>query len=157
DLTQVLDYFTPSGSLDVSYLDRIDADMGSGGVLVLPTQPGNLLLATAAGKVGQMYLLDRNAPGEYHNPNRVLGTFSIGRCWCGQSYFNGWDGVGRIVSSGGNTIIVWRLQTSPSVTLVNESTSLTLPSSVQDPGFFTSVSSNGTSNAIVWAVGRPAN
>ncbi len=51
--------------------------------------------------------------------------------------------------------MIWRLQTSPSVTLVNESASPALPQSVQDPGFFTSVSSNRTSNAVVWAVGRP--
>jgi hypothetical protein len=156
DLTKVLSYFSPSGRhAGVAFLDRADADFGSGGVLRLPVQPGNLHLATAAGKAGIMYLLNGDRLGGYHNPDRVLGTFPIGWCWCAESYFTGWDGIGRIVSSGGYNIMIWRLQTSPSVTLVSESTSPTLPNSVQDGGFFTSVSSNRTSNAVVWAVGRP--
>ena len=155
DLSRVLSFFTPSGPFGVQSLDRHDGDFGAGGVLRLPVQPGNLDLATAAGKAGIMYLLDRNQLGGHHIPNRVLGTFPIGSCWCSQSYFKGWDGIGRIVSSGGSNIMIWRLETSPSVTLVNESASPALPESAQDPGFFTSVSSNRTRNAIVWAVGRP--
>jgi hypothetical protein len=155
DLTNILSYFTPWGSLGVAYLDEDDRDFGSGGVLLLPEQPGKLFLATAAGKVGQMYLLDRNRLGGHHWPNPVLGTYSIGGCWCGESYFTGWDGIGRVVSSGGNQIIIWRLRTSPSVSLVKDSASPELIASVQNPGFFTSVSSNGTNNMIVWAVGHP--
>jgi hypothetical protein len=155
DLSKVLSHFTPWGSAGVVNLDRNDEDFGSGGVLRVPGHPGNLSLATAAGKAGIMYLLNLQSLGGYHNPDRVLGTFSIGWCWCGESYFTGWDGIGRIVSSGGFSIMVWRLQTSPAVTLVNESTSPTLPITVQDAGFFTSVSSNRTSNTVVWAVGRP--
>jgi len=86
----------------------------------------------------------------------VLGVFSIGNCWCGQSYFQGWDAAGRVVSSGGNKIIVWKLQTSPAPTLVQESVSPPLTSG-QDGGFFTTVSSVGasTTNVVIWAVGRP--
>jgi hypothetical protein len=66
--------------------------------------------------------------------------------------------VGRVVSSAGNTIISWKLQTSPSVTLVKERTFSALVSG-QDPGFFTSVSSNGTQSgtAVISAVSRPTN
>jgi hypothetical protein len=107
-----------------------------------------------------MFLLDRNNLGGYNpnGPNNVLGTFNIGGCWCGQSYFLGSDGVGRVVSSGGNSTSVWKLQTSPSVTLVKQNTSAAL-SSGQDPGFLTSVSSNGQvpGSAIIWAVARPTN
>jgi outer membrane protein assembly factor BamB len=156
DLTKVLSFFTPSGpSPGVAFLDKNDKDFGSGGVLRLPVQPGRRNLVTAAGKAGVMYLLNGDQLGGYHNPDRALGAFPIGACWCAESYFTGWDGIGRIVSSGGVNIMIWRLQTSPSVTLVNESTSPALPNSVQDGGFFTSVSSNRTRNAVVWAVGRP--
>jgi hypothetical protein len=31
-----------------------------------------------------------------------------------------------------------------------------LAATAQDPGFFTAVSSNGTQNPIIWAIGRPA-
>jgi hypothetical protein len=139
DLGTVLSYFTPSGPAGVIPLDHDDIDFGSGGVMLLPYQPGpRQRLATAAGKIGQMFLLDRNNLGGYNpnGPNNVLGTFDIGGCWCGQSYFLGSDGVGRVVSSGGNNAIVWRLQTSPNVTLAKESTSAAL-SSGQDAGFLT--------------------
>ena len=87
---------------------------------------------------------------------------SIGLCWCGPSYFTGPDGVGRVVSSGGvgglNTaqIVVWKVQTSPTVAFVAEGAALPVASG-QDGGTFTTVSSNGTQagTAIIWATGRP--
>jgi hypothetical protein len=162
DLGSVLSYFTPSGPVTgVVPLDEQDNDFGSGGVMLLPYQPGpRQRLAVAAGKVGQMFLLDRDNLGGYNpnGPNNVLGTFDIGGCWCGPSYFLGSDGVGRVVSSGGRNAIVWKLQTSPTVTLIKESTSAALNSG-QDPGFLTSVSSNGqiADSTIIWAVARPTN
>jgi len=133
---------------------------------VLAYQPGpKPRLAVAAGKAGQMYLLDRDNLGRFNpnGPNNVLGPPSgtgIGPCWCGPSYFLGADGVGRVVSSGGTNVGVWKVQTAPNVTLVPESTSAALPpglANAQDGGFFTSVSSNGQvpGTAIIWAVGRP--
>jgi len=60
------------------------------------------------------------------------------------------------VTRGGNTVQVWVVQTSPSVALNMESQSSTLVTG-EDPGFFTTVSSNGTQaeTAVIWAVGRP--
>ena len=59
DLSTVLDLFTPS---NWSALDQRDHDFGSGGVLVLPDQPGSYPhLAVAAGKVGSMFLLMKTA------------------------------------------------------------------------------------------------
>ena len=103
-----------------------------------------------------MYLLNRSNLGGYSNSqtNNVLGVFSIGNCWCGQSYFQGWDAAGRVVSSGGNKIIVWKLQISPAPTLLQESVSPPLTSG-QDGGFFTTVSGTPTTNVVIWAVGRP--
>ena len=141
-------------------LDAHDNDFGAGGVLLLPPQPGAFPnLAVAAGKVGVMYLLNRDALGGYVSagPDYDVGSVQIGACWCGQSFFTGADGVGRVVSSGGNNVIVWRVQTSPRTALVQDSMSPTLPSG-QDRGFLTSVSSNGTTTgtAIIWAVARPS-
>jgi hypothetical protein len=158
DLTTVVSFFTPSDQrFGVPALDKKDSDFGSGGVLLLPDQTeSSAALALAAGRVGQMYLLNPSNLGGYssNGKNQVLGTFSIGGCWCGQSYFQGWDLNGRVVSSGGNKIIVWKVQTSPTSNLAQESTSPQLNSG-QDAGFFTTVSSNGTQNPIIWAVGRP--
>jgi hypothetical protein len=138
-------------------LDQRDADFGSGGVMLLPNQPGSVPLAVAAGKAGIMYLMNRsNLGGE--NSGAVLGEYSVGGCWCGPSYFQGSDGVGRVVSSGGSNINVWKVQTSPTTALVPDS-AFTSPSIAtgQSAGFFTTVSSNGTTagSAVIWAVNRP--
>jgi len=164
DLTEVLDYFTPSGPrFGVSTLDRRDEDFGSGGVMIVPGRRDGPPLAVAAGKVGRMYLLDRSALGGYDpGTERVLGVFSIGACWCGPSFFVGADNVRRIVSSGGQSVMVWRVEPADSdeedaaATLTKESVSATLATG-QDPGFFTSISSDGTEEgtAVIWAVGRP--
>ena len=152
DLTQVLDLFTPD---DWSYLDQGDVDFGSGGAMLLPRQPGYIPhLVVAAGKEGNMFLMNRDDLGGYDpNNNNVLGTYYIGGCWCGQSYFQDADLAGRVVSSGGNTVGVWKLQTSPSVALTNISNAAITTG--QSPGFLTSVSSNGTKHPIIWALSRP--
>ena len=154
-LTDVIDVFTPSNQ---SILEQYDADFGSGGVLVLPDQPGATPhVAVAAGKDGNMYVMNEDNLGRYSpTTNNVLGTYQVGGCWCGQSYFVDSDGIGRVVSSGGNVAGIWKIQTSPSFALSLTAVSPSLPNA-QDPGFFTSISSNGTSNAIVWAVSRPIN
>ena len=155
NLTNVVDLFTPSNQ---SSLDQSDTDFGSGGVLVLPDQPGSTPhLAVAAGKDGNMYFMNEDSLGGYSpNKNNVLGTYPIGGCWCGQSYFvDPTDGLARVVSSGGNNVDVWKLETSPKPKLVGVSRAPAVRSGAQDPGFFTSVSSNGNANPIIWALSRP--
>jgi hypothetical protein len=100
-----------------------------------------------------MFILDRNALGGYTpgGPDKVLTQVNIGGCWCGQSYFKD-----KIVSSGGSNVILWRVHTTPSVSLTNEATSAGIGGS-QDPGFFTSVSSDGDHHPIIWSVSRPDN
>ncbi len=156
DLSTIQSLFTPS---DQPELDARDDEIGAGGVLLLPYVAGGSLhdLATAAGKDGSLYLLDRDSLGG-HSPttNNVLGTYSVGSCWCAQSYYVGPDGIGRVVTSGGNQIGIWQLQTTPTVALVRQSHSTSIATG-QDQGFFTTVSSNGTApgSAVVWAVSRP--
>jgi hypothetical protein len=153
-LTSVLDLFTPQNQ---AALDQGDTDFGSGGVLVLPDQPGSTPhLAVAAGKDGNMYFMNEDHLGGYSpTTNNVLGTYSIGGCWCGQSYFvDPSDGLGRVVSSGGGSVGVWQVATSPQVTLTKVTNSPGLNNG-QDPGFFTSISSNGTAGPIIWALSRP--
>jgi hypothetical protein len=154
DLTTVLDLFTPSNQ---GSLDQGDADFGSGGVLVLPDQPGSKPhLAVAAGKVGTMYLMNEDDLGGYStSKNNVIASYAVGGCWCGQSYFvDPTDGLGRVVSSGGKSIEIWKVQTSPKLLLKRLRDGF-VGGSAQDPGFFTSISSNGTSSPIIWALARP--
>lgn len=153
DLTTVLDLFTPSNQAS---LDQGDVDFGSGGVLVLPDQPGSKPhLAVAAGKFGSMFLMDEDNLGGYSTKqNNVIGTYFVGACWCGESYYvDAVDGAARVVSSGGNAVGVWKLQTSPTPKLTGVARAVIATG--QFPGFFTSVSSNGNSNPIIWALSRP--
>jgi hypothetical protein len=153
DLTTVLDLFTPD---NVAYLDENDMDFGAGGVMVLPDQPGSIPhLAVAAGKVGSMFFMNEDDLGGFSTEtNNVLGTYTIGPCWCGQSYFvDPTDGAARVVSSGGSNIMVWKLSTSPAPSLTEVTSSPAL--NTVGTGFFTSVSSNGTANPIIWALSRP--
>jgi len=152
-LATVLDLFTPSNQVA---LDQSDGDFGSGGVLVIPDQPGSIPhLAVAAGKDGNMYFMNEDNLGGYSpHKNNVLGTYAIGGCWCGQSYFMDADGTGRVVASGGNSISLYRIETSPKVALHFLKGSVSIPGS-QNPGFFTSVSSNGTKAPIIWALSHP--
>jgi PQQ enzyme repeat len=151
DLTQLLSIFTP---FNVGQMDRSDADLGSGGVMLLPV--GSTPLAAAAGKTGTMYLLNQNNLGGYvsSGPNNDLAEVNVGGCWCGPSYFAVKKKHQRIVASGGSSVTVWNVKDKHKVRL-NLAGSAGLPNG-QDPGFFTTVSSpkNGR-KAIIWALARP--
>jgi hypothetical protein len=157
DLTTVNDYFTPYRFVRH---DENDEDFGAGGLMLLPDQPGPVRhLAVAAAKYGLLYIMNRN-PGEMGGyvaggPNKP-SEIQLGECWCGPSYFAGSDGIGRVVTSQGNELKTWRVNTAIKTPLVREGAA-TLPASIQAPGFLTSVSSNGTQSgtAIIWAVARP--
>jgi hypothetical protein len=161
DLT-VQSYFTPgTAATGRAALDKIDNDFGAGGVMVIPAQPGEFpRLAVAAGKVGKMYLMNERSLGGYTNgADNVLQTVDIGACFCGPSYFQGSDGIGRVVSSGGQQVEVWKIITAANAApkLVLESTSAAITSG-QDSGFFTSISSNASTakSQVIWALSRPS-
>ncbi|MFL6445589.1 MAG: Ig-like domain-containing protein [Candidatus Sulfotelmatobacter sp.] len=154
DLSTVLDVFTPS---NWGSLDQTDGDFGAGGVLVLPDQAGSYPhLAVAAGKAATMFFMNEDNLGGYSSTtNNVLGAYPVGACWCGPSYFvDPVDSLPRVVSSGGRLVKVWRLKSSPSPSLSLAASSVSIGGG-QDLGFFTSVSSNGSSNPIIWALSRP--
>ena len=175
DLSAIKGTFTP---YQPGNLDNGDCDFGAGGVLLLPTQNGSAPnLAVAAGKDGNMYLLDSNNLGGLSAssaPASVIGGSSVpatqivpssasppcnNNSHAGPSFYTGSDGVGRVVSSGSATAEVWKVVTSSTAApglQLDTSTNLT-GSSYDDPGFFTTVSSNGTGagSIIIWAVQRP--
>ncbi|HTU47711.1 MAG TPA: hypothetical protein VMF91_21820 [Bryobacteraceae bacterium] len=155
DLSQVLSLFTPN---NVFGLDQNDTDFGSGGIMVLPDQPGAFPhWAVAAGKDGRHFILNRDNMSGLQTPD-FPNHVSAGDCWCGPSYFQGSDGVGRVVTSGGLQAETWKVNTTgskPNLTLEASAPSVT--GGPQDPGFFTSVSSNGTlpNTQIIWSISRP--
>ncbi|HTT82098.1 MAG TPA: hypothetical protein VMF67_01315 [Rhizomicrobium sp.] len=148
DLSTMESLFTPG---DHASLDEDDGDFGAGGLMLLPPQQGDYPdLAAAAGKDGNLHLLDAD------QLKTKFGSYQINGCWCGPSYFEGSDGAGRIVTSGGTTLGVWKLETKKKPMLRMEYQWNGIANG-QSPGFFTSVSSNGTNSgsAVIWAVGRP--
>jgi hypothetical protein len=140
--------FTPS---NVFQMDIDDADLGAAGVLLLPVQPSGDELAAIVSKDGRLFLLDQNDLGAALDMQQLSSG-----CWCGPSYYRGHDGIGRVVTAAGS-LRTWQVSTSPAPHWVAESTTTTIPGSVQDPGYFTVVSSNErkAGTAIIWAVGRP--
>ena len=148
DLLNPQGLFTPT---NWSQLDQEDGDFGSGGLMLLPTQPGKFPnLAAAAGKDGNMYILDAD------KLKKNFAAYNVGGCWCGPSYYQDSNGNGRIVASGGSavTVLVNKGTKKPNFTQVSQYGGI---ANGQNGGFFTSVSSNGTTagSAVVWAVGRP--
>jgi hypothetical protein len=163
----VLDYFTPN---DESCRQLNDLDLGSGGPMILPTQPGNvpneLLIAGKGGTpcdfnpvASRMYLLNRSDLGKYdaaHNQDveEVIGA--PGGYWSSPAYWNG-ESAAYVYSSGGPgqqnnqgdflkmySVVDGLVSTTP----IAQSTNI-FPT-----GATPSISANGTADGIVWAVER---
>lgn len=84
------DYFTP---FNVDELDAHDEDLGSGGPVFLPVQPGpHPHLIVVAGKGGTLYLIDRDHMGHYqpHNDSHAVQTIpsSGGGVYGSMAYWN---------------------------------------------------------------------
>jgi chitobiase/beta-hexosaminidase-like protein len=141
----VQDYFTPSNQ---SALDTSDMDLGSGGVLILPDQPGpNTHLLVQAGKKGTIYLIDRDNMGQFNSSsNNIVQELvsAVGSMYSTPVYFNGkvffW-GQSDVVKAFALTNGL--LSTSP-----QDQGSTTLGF----PGAHPVISANGSANAILWAL-----
>lgn len=156
DLSTVQSLYTPTGH---AQLDSWDGDFSAGGVILLPPQGGSFPdVAAAAGKDGYLYVLNADNLsqwwGAYIRPEK--STTDVRGCWCGPSYFQGSDGLGKMVVSVGTNVATYSVISTdqPRLTLQYVTSSI---ADGQDPGFFTSVSSNGTTSGtgVIWAVGKP--
>ncbi len=146
----VADYFTMYNTVSESDADE---DLGSGGALVLPdlkNAAGNTVhLAVGAGKDSNIYVVNRDSMGKF-NPNndsaiyQELGGAVGGGVWSVPAYFNGTVYYGGVSDS---------LKAFP----ITNAMLATTPASVSAanygyPGATPSVSANGSSEGIVWAV-----
>jgi len=91
----VQDFFTP---FDQDNMAKKDLDLGSGGIALLPDQPGlNPHLAVTSGKTGTIYLLNRDSMGGYNPTDNsqivqaipgAIGLFnSVPVYWNSKVYF----------------------------------------------------------------------
>ena len=104
-----------------------------------------------------MYLLNADdLNNNAHGNAKAYDIVDAGACWCAESYIQGADGIGRVVSSGNNVVRVWKVKTGAAPKLQREVETAKVQNG-QDPGVFTVVSSNNRNagSAIIWAVGRP--
>ena len=147
------DWFTPYNQ---STLEVNDTDLASSGLLLLPDQttgPAHLLVAS--GKEGRVYLINRDAMGHFCSTcmttdTNVLQSFFVTNnfgtpaFWQNALYFGGAD-------FGNAGDFVKRFVFTPGVgfstTAASKSTTR-----FPFPGAQPSLSSNGTTNGIVWAI-----
>jgi hypothetical protein len=157
------DYFEPWEEIS---LDHPDSDLGSGGLMLLPAQPGAPFpLAVIAGKDRNLYLLNRSKLGGYTpgGPDNVVqvlqGAVGVKNgVWGGPAYYLSPNNTPYVYYCGGRDYLkAFALVTSPSTELVPAmQTSATFGG---HGGTIPTVSSNGqiAGTGIVWAVDRPPN
>jgi len=148
----VLDYFTPQNQLQ---LMQQDLDLGSSGPLILPDQPGlyphELVIG---GKQGTLYLVNRDNLGQF-NPDADDVVQSIPQAVVDEltgvpSYWNG------------SVYVAGDLDYIKQFALINGALSTT-PVSETTVAFqgmgpaSTSISANGNSNGILWALAHSTN
>lgn len=140
----ITDYFTP---FNEQALADADADLGSGGSMILPDQAGaHPHLLIGSGKQGAIYVIDRDNMGQFNSGfDDVVQTVSIGNgTFSSPAYFDNKIYVharGDVLKAYSVTDGV--LSAAP---IAQSSTSYGYP------GATPSVSSNGTANGIVWDV-----
>lgn len=146
----VVDYFALYNTQADS---AADLDLGSGGVLLLPDANDNsgqtYQLAVGAGKDGNIYVVDRHGMGKFNANNNgsihqeLAGALPAG-AFSMPAYFNNtvyYGGVGAAMQAF--PVKNAALAPMPSAVSVN---------TFNYPGATPSISANGTSAGIVWAV-----
>jgi hypothetical protein len=147
---RVVDYFNMYNTVQES---EGDVDLGSGGAVVLPAMKDakgtSRYLAIGAGKDQNIYIVDRNNMGKF-NPNNdsaiyqeIDGVLSGGE-WASAAYFKGSVYFGPV----GNNLLQFQFSKARLLTSPQSKSGVSFPY----PGTTPSVSANGSSNGIVWAI-----
>lgn len=143
----LVDWFTPYNQLN---LNLQDIDVGSAGQIILPDSAGSIAhphLLLAGSKAGTIYLLDRDNMGHFNpggNDSQIVQSVAgaVNGMWCTPAWFNGeFYYIGNGDKLKAFTLANATINTTP----VGVGTNAIGSSSP-------SISANGTSNAIVWAM-----
>jgi len=145
---QVASSFTPNNQ---SYLAQVDYDLDSGGGMLLPDAAGSLAhphIMVGAGKEGKIYLVDRDNMGGFQSgsDSQIIQSVAgaIGECFATPAYFNN-----TLYYCGSRDYL--RAFTITNGSLATAPAALS-PAIIRFPGATPSVSANGTSNGIIWAI-----
>jgi len=146
----VADYFNMFNTASES---AGDTDLGSGGAMVLPdlqdSAQNTWHLAVGAGKDTHMYIVNRDMMGKFNvqDDNAIyqqLSSVLPGGVWAMPAYFNNTIYYGSV----GAPLKAFPITNAKVAASASSSSS----ASFGYPGSTPSVSANGTSNGIVWAV-----
>lgn len=151
----VLDYFTP---INHNTESRDDKDLGSGGVLLLPTLSGtHPHEAISCSKLNVVYVLDRDNMGQIGSTKddvvqqitgQLGGTSGVqngDKCFSTPAYWN------NNVYFSGNNDVLKQFTLNPSTGLLSTTPVHKGTHSYQFPAAQPVISSNGNSNAVLWA------
>jgi outer membrane protein assembly factor BamB len=149
----VSDYFTPH---DEFTLASFDEDFGSGTVVLLPnivdTNGNSHSLAVTVIKNSSIYLLDRNNLGKF-NPSADNSYQTLSKALASQAYTSPVFFKNDLYLCGASTALQ-RFSfnfTNPNKPLLSSAPDATTSTIFADRGCIPSISSNGTTNGIVWA------
>jgi hypothetical protein len=143
------DYFTP---INQNYLNNHDVDFGSGGVLLLPDQPGaHPHLGVITGKQNITFVFDRDHLGGYTPgnegvyesiPGAIIGSFGTPAYFNGRIYYHGSN------YSGDDVLKAFDVRDDRVVRAPASRGMDVFPY----PGSTPSITASGTTNGIVWEI-----
>jgi hypothetical protein len=158
-LGSVRDWFTP---YKYRSLNDDDADFGAGGVMLIPSEPGQAHpLAVAMGKDPTMYLLDRHELGKLQkNDAGALQVVPYGSrfgIWGGPAYWRGPSGGVVFYQAGFDALRSFSVTTGPTPSIKATGAAGTVEAG--QGGSLPVVSSSGSSagTGVVWLVNRGEN
>lgn len=149
----VTDSYTPS---NYSTLNQQDWDISSGGLVLLPDQPGNNPhLMLGGGKEGTIYSIDRDNLGGYHSNSNNIVQYLAGAIRASvkgqQPYYGIWNTSSYF---NGNVYIFGQYDYPKMFTLTNGllPTTATSTGTVMMRGPNPIISAKGTKNGILWTL-----
>jgi len=149
----VTDSYTPN---NFSTLNHQDWDISSGGLLLLPDQPGtHPHLMVGGGKEGTVYVVNRDKLGGHSNTGNNIVQYIVGAIKGSVKGVEPFDGIWNTASYFNGKVYIFGQYDFPKMfTLKNG----LLPTKASSTGTVTMrgpaamISSNGTTNGIVWAL-----
>ncbi len=145
----ILDYFAPYNAVT---LNSTDKDIGSSGLTLLPNQTGPFPhLLVQGDKLGDLYVINRDHMGQF-NPTdnsqivQFIPAAASHGMWSSPAWWN------NFVYVGGSGSPLQAFSFNPSTGLLSTTATTKTAAAFGYPGTTVSISSNGTTNGIVWAL-----
>ncbi|MGD0268150.1 MAG: hypothetical protein ABSB14_03730 [Candidatus Sulfotelmatobacter sp.] len=149
----VADSYTPS---NYSILNQQDWDLSSGGLLLLPDQPGKYPhLMVGGGKEGTIYLINRDNLGGYHAQSNNIVQHIVGAIRPSVPKYEPFFGIWNTSSYFNGNVYIFGQYDYPKMFTLNNGllpTTATSAGAVIMRGPNPVISANGSANGIVWAL-----